>query len=96
MGLLQDEYLRRSVVELLSLMSLDATGKRSLSIVTFGSFVTHRMLLLARETMILRIASIAFGPDNPALVGHIELLARLISDGVCSLVVGSGASSNMT
>ncbi|KAJ2916147.1 hypothetical protein MD484_g4298, partial [Candolleomyces efflorescens] len=35
----------------------------------------------ARETIVLRIASMAFGPENPDLVGYVELLVHLISDG---------------
>ncbi|RXW24839.1 hypothetical protein EST38_g994 [Candolleomyces aberdarensis] len=60
MALLQVEHLRPSVVELLSLMSLDPT---------------------VRQTIMLRIASMAFGPETLALVGHVELLSRLLSDG---------------
>ncbi|KAJ2928019.1 hypothetical protein H1R20_g9074, partial [Candolleomyces eurysporus] len=34
-----------------------------------------------RETISLRIISAIFGNDNAALVGHVELLTQLISDG---------------
>ncbi|RXW17402.1 hypothetical protein EST38_g8457 [Candolleomyces aberdarensis] len=34
-----------------------------------------------RQTIMLRIASMAFGPETLALEGHVELLSRLISDG---------------
>jgi hypothetical protein len=88
MGLLQVKHLRPSVVELLSLISLDDTGKRTLPILS--SLVTQRTLV-ARKAITLRIASVTFGPDSPALVNYVELLARLISDGGYSLVVGSAA-----
>jgi hypothetical protein len=88
MGLLQVKHLRPSVVELLSLMSLDDTGKRTPPI--FSSLVTQRTLV-ARKAITLKIASVAFGPDSPALIGYVELLARLISDGGYSLVIGSAA-----
>ncbi|KAJ2933122.1 hypothetical protein H1R20_g3954, partial [Candolleomyces eurysporus] len=65
MALLQVERLRPSVVELLSLMSLDPT---------------------VRQTIMLRIASMAFGPETLVLEGHVELLSRLISDGAYSFV----------
>ncbi|RXW12735.1 hypothetical protein EST38_g13119 [Candolleomyces aberdarensis] len=35
----------------------------------------------ARQTITLRIASVALDPENPAGVAHVELLSRLISDG---------------
>ncbi|KAJ2935928.1 hypothetical protein H1R20_g1166, partial [Candolleomyces eurysporus] len=65
MALLQVEHLRPSVVELLTLMSLDPT---------------------VRQTIMLRIASMAFGPETLVLEGHVELLSRLISDGAYSFV----------
>ncbi|KAJ2935789.1 hypothetical protein H1R20_g1304, partial [Candolleomyces eurysporus] len=61
MALLQIEGLRPSVVELLSLMSRDAT---------------------VRQAITVRIATMAFGSENHSLVGHVELLAKLISDGM--------------
>ncbi|RXW11746.1 hypothetical protein EST38_g14109, partial [Candolleomyces aberdarensis] len=60
MELLQIECLRPSVVKLLSLMSLDAT---------------------VRRTITLSIAATAPGSEEHILVGHVELLAQLISDG---------------
>ncbi|KAF6763752.1 armadillo-type protein [Ephemerocybe angulata] len=60
MTLLDNENLRPSVVELLSLMSTEAA---------------------VRKTISLQIITLAFGPESLALVGHAELLARLISDG---------------
>ncbi|KAJ3524913.1 hypothetical protein NMY22_g10796 [Coprinellus aureogranulatus] len=60
MDLLQNENLRLSVVELLSLMASEPT---------------------VRHTISLQIVSVAFGEGNIALLGHTELLARLISDG---------------
>ena len=39
-------------------------------------------MLPVRQTIMLRIASMACGSEDPALVGHIDLLTRLISDGV--------------
>ncbi|KAJ2923558.1 hypothetical protein H1R20_g13540, partial [Candolleomyces eurysporus] len=33
-------------------------------------------------------SSVALGPENPALVAHVELLSRLISDGAYGLIVG--------
>ncbi|KAJ2933121.1 hypothetical protein H1R20_g3955, partial [Candolleomyces eurysporus] len=42
----------------------------------------------ARQTITLRIASVALDPENPDLVAHVELLSRLISDGAYSLIVG--------
>jgi hypothetical protein len=89
MELLQIRHLRPSVVELLSLVSLDDTGKNLLPTPIF--LVTQTMMFLAREIISLKIASMAFSPDNPALVGYVELLARLISDGTYTRVIGSAA-----
>ncbi|KAJ2935952.1 hypothetical protein H1R20_g1143, partial [Candolleomyces eurysporus] len=61
MALLQIEGLRPSVVELLTLMSRDAT---------------------VRQAITVRIAATAFSSENHSLVGHVELLAKLISDGM--------------
>lgn len=76
-------------MELLSLVSLDDTGKNLLPTPIF--LVTQTMMFLAREIISLKIASMAFSPDNPALVGYVELLARLISDGTYTRVIGSAA-----
>ena len=48
-------------------------------------------MLAARQTITLRIASVALEPEHPDLVAHVELLSRLISDGAFSLILGTTA-----
>lgn len=85
MALLQVEHLRPSVVELLSLMSLDPTGEYARWFLRSDTGGLQRTFSV-RQTILLRIASVAFatGPENLALVGHVELLTQLISDGASS------------
>ncbi|KAJ3549204.1 hypothetical protein NMY22_g982 [Coprinellus aureogranulatus] len=77
MDLLPNDTLRPSVVSLLSLMATETTG-------TIASSALVRDPLTfkpVRQTISMQIIASVLGTDNVALLGHTELLARLILDG---------------